>query len=203
MNDQETDSTFDSASRPGRTSGWQLLKAFKGVSKEDIRLAHEPLMLGFRVYFIVVALLIGYRNIIVEPTPEGLFVSANTLIAVLLTMAHWFGRGTYRISPQLQISTIAIMMLGSALAIQARNPTWPAISFITRLPPATMLILMLRGTLFAFAAHLIYCVGWTITVFAVGAIEPIAFIAVADWTLSVSTDAHGICCGRAPNPRAR
>lgn len=59
MNDQETDSTLDSASRPRRTSGWHLLKAFKGVSEKDLRLAHEPLMLGFRVYFIVVALLVG------------------------------------------------------------------------------------------------------------------------------------------------
>ena len=178
MKDQETDSTLDSDSRSGGTSGWQLLKAFKGVSEEDIRLAHEPLMLGFRVYFIVVALLIGYRNIIVDPTPEGLFVSANTLIAVLITMAHWFGRGAYRISPQLQISTIAMMMLVSALFIQVRNPTWPAVSFITAFP-ATMLILMLRGTLLAFAAHLIYCVVWTIIVLTVSALKPIAIIAVA------------------------
>jgi signal transduction histidine kinase len=135
-------------------------------------------MLGFRVYFIVVALLIGYRNIIVDPTPEGLFVSANTLIAVLITMAHWFGRGAYRISPQLQISTIAMMMLVSALVIQVRNPTWPAVSFITAFP-ATMLILMLRGTLLAFAAHLIYCVVWTIIVLTVSALKPIAIIAVA------------------------
>ena len=178
MKDQETDSTLDSDSRSGRTSGWELLKTFKGVSEEGIRLAHEPLMLGFRIYFIVVALLIGYRNIIVEPTPQGIFVSANTLIAVLITMAHWFGRGTYRISPQLQISTIAIMMLVSALAIQVRNPTWPAISFITAFP-ATMLILMLRGTLFAFAAHLVYAVAWTTIVLTLSALKPMAIIAVA------------------------
>ena len=67
-------------------TGWALVRSFKGINDADIEAGHGALMLGFRVYFILVMLLVGYRNIFFDPTLAGVLVTLNTLVAILITM---------------------------------------------------------------------------------------------------------------------
>ena len=157
---------------------WALMRSFKGVSDTDIEAGHGALMLGFRVYFTLVMLLIGYRNIFFDPTLPGVLVTLNTLVAILITMAHFVETAKFRVNRRHQIFVIALMMIVSSVIIQYRNPTWPAISFVTALP-TSVLILVLVGSWPAVIIHLLYCFIWSIIVLSSGSLALIPMIAVA------------------------
>ncbi len=157
---------------------WALVRSFKGVSDTDIEAGHGALMLGFRVYFALVMLLIGYRNIFFDPSLAGFLVTLNTLVAILITMAHLVETAKFRVNRRHQILVIALMMMASSVMIQYRNPTWPAISFVTALP-TSVLLLVLVGSWRAVVIHLLFCVIWSIIVLSSGSLALMPMIAVA------------------------
>jgi len=159
-------------------TGWALVRSFKGINDADIEAGHGALMLGFRVYFILVMLLVGYRNIMFDPTLAGVIVTLNTLVGILITAAHLVETPTFRVNRRHQILVIALMMMVSAAVIQYRNPAWPAISFVTALP-TSVLLLVLVGSWPTFIIHMLYCVIWSIIVLAAGSLKLIPMIAVA------------------------
>lgn len=159
-------------------TGWALVRSFKGINDADMEAGHGALMLGFRVYFILAMLLIGYRNIVFDPTLAGVLVTLNTFVAILITMAHLVETPNFRVNRRHQILVIALMMMISAAVIQYRNPAWPAISFVTALP-TSVLLLVLVGSWPAFIIHLLYCITWSIIVLAAGSLKLIPMIAVA------------------------
>jgi len=159
-------------------TGWALVRSFKGINDADIEAGHGALMLGFRVYFILVMLLVGYRNIMFDPTLAGVIVTLNTLVGILITAAHLVETPTFRVNRRHQILVIALMMMVSAAVIQYRNPAWPAISFVTALP-TSVLLLVLVGSWPTFIIHMLYCVIWSIIVLTAGSLALIPMIAVA------------------------